>query len=74
MCIRDRLTVSDNGPGFPQIAMQELVTRGRRADTQQEGQGLGLSFTAELVESYGGNLSLANNEQGGAKVMLNFPV
>ena len=69
-----QLTVSDNGPGFPQIAMQELVTRGRRADTQQEGQGLGLSFTTELVESYGGNLRLTNNEQGGAKVMLNFPV
>jgi len=69
-----QLTVSDNGQGFPETAMQELLTRGRRADTQQEGQGLGLAFTTELVESYGGHLSLANNEQGGARVMLNFPL
>lgn len=71
---RAQLTVVDNGPGFPQTAMEELLTRGRRADTKQEGQGLGLSFTTELVESYGGKLSLANDEQGGARVMLNFPV
>lgn len=67
-----RLSVSDDGPGFPAGATDELSVRGRRADTKQEGQGLGLALTAELVESYGGSLQLRNSQFGGAEIVMLF--
>jgi len=53
-------------------ATDELSVRGRRADTKQEGQGLGLALTAELVESYGGSLQLRNSQFGGAEIVMRF--
>ncbi len=67
-----RLIVADNGPGFPADEIEELSVRGRRADSKQEGQGLGLALTAELVESYGGTLQLSNANNGGAEVIMEF--
>ena len=67
-----KLSVSDDGPGFPHDAIDELSVRGRRADTKQEGQGLGLALTAELVESYGGSLQLRNSQSGGAEIVMLF--
>jgi len=67
-----QLSVSDDGPGFPPDAIDELSVRGRRADTKQEGQGLGLALTAELVESYGGSLQLRNSQSGGAEIVMLF--
>ena len=67
-----RLIVTDDGPGFPPDEITELSVRGRRADSTQEGQGLGLALAAELVESYGGTLQLANRDSGGAEIIMEF--
>ena len=65
------IVIEDNGPGFPPGQRKSLTERGRRADTQQEGQGLGLAVTRELLESYGGELVLAQSPAlGGAMVIL----
>jgi len=67
-----QLVVADDGQGFPEEEPERLLERGRRADTTQEGQGVGLALTRELVESYGGVLSIANGASGGAVVTLDF--
>lgn len=67
-----QLVVTDNGQGFPAEAPERLLERGRRADSTQEGQGVGLALTRELVESYGGTLRLANGENKGAMVSIVF--
>lgn len=67
-----QISVADDGPGFPPSEIEELSQRGRRADSQREGQGLGLALTAELVESYGGTLQLINRSVGGAEILMNF--
>lgn len=67
-----QLTVADDGQGFPEDEPERLLERGRRADTSQEGQGVGLALTRELVESYGGELKIANGSGGGAVVTLHF--
>jgi len=39
------VTIDDDGPGFPDGSQDQLLKRGERADTQIEGQGIGLSIT-----------------------------
>lgn len=66
-----RLTVSDDGPGFP----QELLQSGVRSfvSHRPEGTGLGLAMVQRFVRSHGGELSLSSNTPRGACVILEFP-
>jgi len=66
------LHIDDNGPGFPEAHIESLSARGMRADTRRDGQGLGLSVSRELLESYGGGLKLSNLAHGGARVSMLF--
>ncbi len=67
------LVIDDNGPGFPQQLITHLTERGVRADSQIEGMGLGLAASTELMESYGGSLTLgAPDDASGARVVLRF--
>jgi two-component system sensor histidine kinase PhoQ len=67
------ITIKDNGPGFPEQQLDRLTKRGVRADTHQEGQGLGLAICRELIEGYGGELSLQNRVGGGAEIVIVLP-
>src|SRR5699024_2543339 len=60
-----RLHIDDNGNGFPEDCMHELLERGVRVDSTHEGQGLGLAVAAEIVRSYAGTIDLTSNDQGG---------
>ncbi len=65
---RARLTVSDNGPGFPpQIlarAFEPYVT------TKSKGTGLGLAIVKKIVDDHGGEIRLANNQGGEVSIWL----
>lgn len=67
-----QLIVDDDGPGFPEHALNTLTDRGVRADTAVEGQGVGLAASKQLMESYGGSLILDSSPTGGARVILQF--
>ncbi len=67
------ITIDDDGPGFPEGMHERLLKRGVRADTQIEGQGIGLSISRELIESYGGTLQLSDNPQSGARIIVSLP-
>ncbi len=67
------ITIDDNGPGFPDGMHEHLLKRGERADTQVEGQGIGLAITRELIEGYGGSLAVSNNPEGGARITIELP-
>ena len=60
------LLVEDDGPGVPQSQRQRIIGRGERLDTTHPGQGIGLSVVRDIVESYGGELSLGDSALGGA--------
>ncbi|MDO6461668.1 ATP-binding protein [Granulosicoccaceae sp. 1_MG-2023] len=65
--------IEDNGPGFPADVGDELLERGKRADTRIEGQGLGLAVSNELLSAYGASLKLGASEAlGGARVTIYF--
>ena len=67
------VTIDDDGPGFPDGSHDQLLKRGERADTEIEGQGIGLSITRELIEGYGGSLAISNNTGGGARITVKLP-
>ncbi len=65
------LRFADSGPGFSEAAL----SRGTELFfTEKEGgMGVGLNIVAGIVEMHGGGLSLQNDLQGGAVVVVTFP-
>ena len=63
-----RLTVSDNGAGFPQrimaSAFEPYVT------TKAKGTGLGLAIVKKIVDEHQGEIELTNLPGGGAAVVI----
>lgn len=65
------LTVSDNGPGFP----EEMLTRGifPFQTRKEKGMGLGMSIIQRLVNSAGGDIRLGAAPNGGAMTTVTLP-
>ncbi len=65
---RIRLTLHDNGPGFsPSLlarAFEPYVT------TKAKGTGLGLAIVKKIIDDHGGDIRLANHEDGGGVVTV----
>ncbi|WP_435748126.1 SpoIIE family protein phosphatase [Nocardioides sp. SYSU DS0663] len=62
------LTVSDTGPGIPEVELPRLFERfhrvaGMRSRTH-EGTGLGLALVHELVEQHGGHVQVTTSSGG----------
>ncbi|GGD63437.1 ATP-binding protein [Croceicoccus mobilis] len=67
------VTVTDNGPGFAPEIMDRIgqpyaSTKGR------DGGGLGLFLVTNVMRKLGGNVRVANRENGGAMVRLSLPL
>jgi two-component system sensor histidine kinase PhoQ len=67
------LKVEDDGPGIQESKWSLLTQRGVRGDEREEGHGLGLAIVTELVEAYGGEVSIGRSELGGAAVRIDMP-
>lgn len=67
-----KLTVSDNGEGFPEHliahAYEPYVT------TKSHGTGLGLAIVKKMVEEQAGHTKIENNAAGGACITIAFPL
>jgi two-component system, OmpR family, sensor kinase len=71
-----RLTVEDEGPGFPDGVDDRVFDRFFRADpvrAHQEGTGLGLSIVKAVVDAHGGAIRAENRREGGARLAAVFP-
>jgi len=66
--------IDDDGMGFPDNDPSQLLTRGMRADSKTDGQGIGLAVSAEIVENAGGKILLLMSPFIGARVRLHLPV
>jgi two-component system, OmpR family, sensor histidine kinase PhoQ len=67
------ITIEDNGPGIDPDRFEGLLQRGARGDQRREGQGLGLTIAQQLVEAYGGQLTLDASALGGAALQITLP-
>ncbi len=67
-------TIRDDGPGVPAAALEALGRRGLRLDEGVAGTGLGLAIVRELLDAYGGSLTLANRAGGGFRAEIRIPL
>lgn len=70
------ITVVDRGPGIPDYALARVFERFyslARPLTGQRSSGLGLPFVREVARLHGGEASLDNHVQGGARASLSLP-
>jgi signal transduction histidine kinase len=64
------IAVEDDGPGIPDDAVGVALVRGGRLDEAQPGTGLGLAIVSDLVEAYGGSLTLGRSPLGGLRAAI----
>jgi len=67
------VTVDDDGPGLTPAQRDVVLERGVRLDEASPGFGLGLAIARELVELYGGSISLEESRLGGLRVEVSLP-
>jgi len=72
---RALLSVSDEGPGAPDDALERLFDPYYQSDEGQRrgGSGLGLAVARWIVEQHGGAIRAENRPEGGLKVTLLLP-
>jgi nitrogen fixation/metabolism regulation signal transduction histidine kinase len=66
-----RLSIQDNGPGFPDGLMARVFEP--YVTTKPKGTGLGLAIVKKIVEEHNGSISISNPDGGGALVVLTLP-
>ena len=65
-----RVTITDNGTGFPEALMQRAFEP--YVTTKPKGTGLGLVIVKKIIEEHGGSVVIANVMPHGARVSLTF--
>jgi nitrogen fixation/metabolism regulation signal transduction histidine kinase len=66
-----RLTITDNGCGFPEPVMRRAFEP--YVTTKPKGTGLGLVIVKKIVEEHGGTAAIANVAPRGALVTIRLP-
>ncbi|MEO7413422.1 MAG: two-component system sensor histidine kinase CreC [Opitutaceae bacterium] len=69
--------VEDSGAGVPDYALEKIFDRFYslpRPDTGRKSSGLGLSIVREIARLHGGDITLENRAEGGARAVLSLPV
>jgi two-component system nitrogen regulation sensor histidine kinase NtrY len=66
------LVVEDNGIGLPRDVGRDITDP--YVTTRAEGTGLGLAIVRKIMEDHGGELTLEDRPEGGAKISLIFRV
>ena len=64
------IQITDDGPGIQPDQIARILERGVRADQSTPGHGIGLAIVRDIVQVYGGELSIENHPDGGACTTL----
>jgi len=68
------VTVTDNGPGFPEKMLKEGIKAFNTTRKAEGGTGLGLFVCAQILEKHGGTMKLENAEGGGSRIIIRLPL
>jgi signal transduction histidine kinase/PAS domain-containing protein len=65
--------IADDGPGIPDDSKDTVFRRGNRGLKESDiGSGFGLFFVDAMMDQYGGEVSVADNDPGGSVFTLVF--
>jgi two-component system sensor histidine kinase CreC len=70
------ITVTDEGPGIPDYALDRIFDRFYslgRPDSGRKSTGLGLNLVREVAATHGGTVRVVNRPEGGALAELSLP-
>ncbi|MBS1141155.1 MAG: multi-sensor signal transduction histidine kinase [Proteobacteria bacterium] len=67
-----RLTIADNGPGFPVELLSRIFEP--YVTTKARGTGLGLPIVKKIVEEHLGTIEISNAPEGGARIDIRLPL
>ncbi len=67
------ISIEDDSAGISPSLRERVLQRGIRIDETTPGSGLGLAIVRELVELYGGSISLGDSAMGGLQVNVLLP-
>lgn len=71
------VTIDDDGPGIPEdqlaAVLEPFVRLEHSRNRETGGVGLGLTIAKSNIEAHGGNLVLANRQEGGLRVSVTLP-
>lgn len=65
--------IRDYGPGIPEDELPLVKKKFYKGSSKARGSGIGLAVCDEIVELHGGELTLANAEDGGTVVTVRLP-
>lgn len=69
-------SITDSGPGIAENELPLIFTkyyRAKKARGHLDGVGLGLAISKKIVTSYGGEIQVLNNAQGGCTFSFSLP-
>jgi nitrogen fixation/metabolism regulation signal transduction histidine kinase len=67
-----RLSIGDNGPGFPLELLPRIFEP--YVTTKTRGTGLGLPIVKKIVEEHLGTIEISNSPAGGARIDIRLPL
>ena len=67
------LYIEDNGPGIPDAVIEKIWDPFFTTKSAGKGTGLGLAICKSIIEDHGGQLSVENKQEGGARFRLTVP-
>ncbi len=69
---RIRLTVEDDGPGFPPEVLEHLFEKHVKGSSST-GHGIGLAFIHAVTTAHGGTIQGRNRAEGGTQLVIEIP-
>ena len=66
------ICVEDDGPGIKYHEVEKILKRGVRADQSIPGHGIGLAIVRDIIQVYGGDLSIDQNKTNGIRIVINL--
>lgn len=68
-----QILIQDNGPGIPATELDQIFTPYRRLHNDQQGYGLGLGISRNIIHAHSGHIHLINREKCGLEVIITLP-
>ncbi|HNV85545.1 MAG TPA: ATP-binding protein [Candidatus Omnitrophota bacterium] len=66
--------IEDSGSGIPEDIISKVFEPFFTTRYDKGGSGLGLSIVKSIIETHGGRVMIENRKEGGARVLISFPV